>query len=116
MAALLEVEAVVSVPQPDGLQCVYAAEGSPLVSLYVRTPAEFEAERARFEDNGVVLPELTPVEGFEGRASVDPRYGSLNVTAGDEVVTVELTSPEAADEEAQLEREREIAGAALERL
>ena len=116
MASILKRDGVFAVPQDDGRECIYATEGQPLVSVFVRTPAQFEEERARFEDMGVELPELEPTSGFEDEATVDPRYNSLNVTAGDRIVTVEIIGPLSAIGSGQLELEKEIARAALEQL
>jgi len=67
---------------------------------------EFEAERARFEDRGFLLPPLEPVDRFDGTANVDPRYNSLNVIAGDLVVSVELLGTEPWDPTEQLALEK----------
>ena len=41
-----------------------------------------------------MLPALVPVEGFENEANVDPRYNSLNVTAGERIIGVEIVGTE----------------------
>jgi hypothetical protein len=116
MANMLEADDVIAAPQKNGYQCLYASQGKPIVSLYVRTPEQFDAERAKFEDNGILLPELVPVEGFDGQATIDPRHNSLNVSAEDLVVSVELvgTAPAGMDEQVALETR--IARAALEQI
>src|SRR4029079_3130561 len=81
-ADILDRDDVAAVPQQDDARCIYASDGQALVSVSVRTRAQFDAERDRFESNGFKLPELVPVEGFGNEANVDPRYNSLNVTAG----------------------------------
>ena len=103
-------------PQGNGYQCVYAADGQAVLSLAVRSPQQFEAERDEFEDHGVQLPPLEPVSGFDGEANVDPRYNSLNVVSGDEVVSVEILGAEPSDPGEQLELEKRIADAAVSRL
>jgi hypothetical protein len=117
MSDILDQEGVFSAPQSDRVTCIYAAEGQPLVALSIRTQTQFEAERAKFEDQGILLPELVAVDGFEGKANVDPRYNSLNVTAGDRIVSVEdVGGVEAWKSPEELELERAIARAALEHL
>jgi hypothetical protein len=116
MAAIWDVNETVASPQQNGADCVYASDGDPLVTLSVRTRAQFEAERARFESEGVQLPVLRPVADFDGGATVDPRYNSLNVPAGDLIVSVELLGVEPGSTSAQLELEKTIARAALDRL
>jgi hypothetical protein len=93
MASLWDVPKVNASPQDNGYECVYAADDRRIVSLAVRSSGEFEAERARFEDQGFLLPPLEPVDGVDGEANVDPRYNSLNVIAGDLVVSVQLSGP-----------------------
>jgi hypothetical protein len=56
------------------------------------------------------------VSGFDGEANVDPRYNSLNVFAGDLVVSVQLLGAEPADSAEQLAIEKRIAGAAVGQL
>jgi hypothetical protein len=116
MAAMLAVDEVIAAPQKNGYECLYASQGQAIVALSLRTQAQFEAERARFEDKGVLLPELVPVDGFEGDASIDPRYNSLNVSAQGLVVSVELVGPAPADQEEQVDLETRIARGALEQL
>jgi hypothetical protein len=116
MASILDRDDVFAAPQKDGARCIYAADGQPLVSVSLWTPEQFRAERDRFEENGVQLPELVAVDGFEGEANIDPRYNSLNVTSGGRIVSVEIVSAEPSDPTAQIELEREIARAAVERL
>jgi hypothetical protein len=82
----------------------------------VRSREQFEAERRRFESGGVQLPQLQPVEGFDGEATVDPRYNSLNVAADDRIVSVQVVSPEPSDAGEQLELEKRVARAALDSL
>ena len=89
MAEILQRDHVSAVPQNDG-RCIYASDGQALVSVSVRTREQFDAERDRFESGGVKLPELVPLEGFEDEANVDPRYNSLNVTAGERIISVEI--------------------------
>jgi hypothetical protein len=84
--------------------------------LGVRTPEQFEAERAQFEDRGVLLPPLEPADGFDGKATVDQRYNSLNVSAGDAVVSVQMVGTEPADPAEQVALETRIAQAAVEQL
>jgi len=115
MAEILDRDDVVAVPQDDG-RCIYASDGQALVSVSVRTRKQFDAERDRFEDSGVKLPELVTVEGFENEANVDPRYNSLNVAAGERIVSVEIVGTEPSDPEEQLELEKDVARAALERV
>jgi hypothetical protein len=116
LATILDRDDVFAAAQKDGVSCIYGADGQPLVSLSVRTPEQFQAERDRFEDNGFLLPELVAVDGFEGEANIDPRYNSLNVTSGGRIVSVEIVSAERSDPTAQIDLEREIARAALEHL
>jgi hypothetical protein len=116
MTSILDRDDVFAAPQKDGVRCIYGADGQPLVSVTLRTPEQFQAERDRFEDNGFQLPELVAVDGFKGEANVDPRYNSLNVTAGDRIVSVEVVDLAPFDAAAQLELERKIARAAVERL
>ena len=82
----------------------------------MRTRKQFDAERDRFENGGVKLPELVPVEGFEDQANVDPRYNILNVKAGERIITVEIVGTGPSDPEKQLELEKNVARAALERV
>jgi hypothetical protein len=103
-------------PQSNGLDCLYAADEEAVVLLGVRTPEQFDADRARFEDQGVLLPQLEPTDGFGGKATVDPRYNSLNVTAGDTVVSVQLVGAEPSDPAEQLALEKRIAQAAVDEL
>ena len=114
MADILDRDDVAAVPQQDDARCIYASDGQALVSLSVRTREQFDAERDRFESNGVKLPELVPVEGFGNEANVDPRYNSLNVTAGGRIISVEIVGTEPSDPEGQLELEKDVARAALE--
>jgi hypothetical protein len=116
MASIWDTGAMHSAPQQNGFDCIYASEGTPVVALSIRTPAQFQAERARFESRGVVLPPLDPVSGFDEDANVDPRYNSLNVTRGNLVVSVQLVGPVPMDPGEQLEIEKRIARSALERL
>ncbi|HYY75704.1 MAG TPA: hypothetical protein VE644_05215 [Gaiellaceae bacterium] len=116
MASIWDASEVRAHPQDNGYECVYAAENQPIVALAVRSPQEFEAERNRFEDWGVLLPPLEPVSGFDEEANVDPRYNSLNVTAGDFVVSVEILGAEPADPGEQLVIEKRIAQAAISQL
>ena len=116
MAELLDRDDVAAVPQEDGPRCIYASDGQALVSVSVRTREQFDAERDRFESSGVKLPELVPVEGFENEANVDPRYNSLNVTAGGRVISIEIVGTEPSDPEEQLELEKDAARAALDSL
>jgi hypothetical protein len=106
MASIWEVPKVIASPQDNGYECVYAADNQRIVSLAVRSSGEFEAERARFEDRGFLLPPLEPVDRFDGTANVDPRYNSLNVIAGDLVVSVELLGTEPWDPTEQLALEK----------
>src|SRR5215203_5804472 len=73
MASVWDVPKVNASPQDNGYECLYAAHNRAIVSLAIRSSREFEAERARFEDQGVLLPPLEPVSGFDGEANVDPR-------------------------------------------
>jgi hypothetical protein len=116
MASILEKDEVVAAPQKNGLECIYASQGDPLILLSVRTRKQFLAERDRFESGGFKLPRLDPLEGFDGEANVDPRYNSVNVTVGERVVGVQIVSPEPSDLADQLELEKRIARAALESL
>ena len=116
MASIWSVPEMTAHPQSNGFQCVYATNGQVVLSLAVRTPEQFEAERDQFEDRGVLLPPLEPVSGFDGEATVDPRYNSLNVVSGDEVVSVEILGAEPSDPGEQLELEKRIARAAVSRL
>jgi hypothetical protein len=113
MAEILDRDDLALVPQDDA-RCIYASDGQALVSVSVRTREQFDAERDRFESNGVKLPELVPVEGFGNEANVDPRYNSLNVTAGGRIISVEIVGTEPSDPEEQLELEKDVARAALE--
>jgi hypothetical protein len=116
LAEILDRDDVFAAPQNDGVRCIYGSEGQPLISLSVQTPEQFQAERDRFEDEGFELPELVAADGFGGEANIDPRYNSLNVTSGGQIVSVEIVGTEPSDPDAQIELEREIARAALERL
>lgn len=116
MADLLGVDEASAFPQKNGHQCLYASEGQAVVMLDVRTPAQFEAERAKFEDNGVRLPELVAADGFDGEANIDPRYNSLNVTGEGLVVSVQLVGTAPTDPDEQVDLETRIARAALEHL
>jgi hypothetical protein len=112
LASILDRDDVFAAPQKDGVLCIYGSKNDALVSVAVRTPEQFHAERDRFEDMGVMLPELVAVDGFEGEANVDPRYNSLNVTSAGRIVSVEIVGAEPSDP-AELELEKEIARAAL---
>jgi hypothetical protein len=116
MASILDRDEVIAAPQDNGLDCVYASEGLPVATVSVRTPEQFEAERARFEDMGAILPELVAETGFKGEATVDPRYNSLNVEAAGSIVSVEVVDLEPRDEAGQLELEKSIARAAVDAL
>jgi hypothetical protein len=116
MASIWDVPKVIASPQDNGYECVYAADNQRIVSLAVMSSGEFEAERARFEDRGFLLPPLEPVDGFDGKANVDPRYNSLNVIAGDLVVSVEILGTEPWAPAEQLALEKRIAGAAVGQL
>lgn len=59
---------------------------------------------------------MVPVEGFDDEANVEPRYNSLSVTAGERIITVEIVGTEPSDPEEQLELEKDVARAALERV
>jgi hypothetical protein len=107
---------VAAIPQDDGVECVYAADGEPVVGLAIRSPQAFDQERARFEDQGVLLPALEPTDGFDQEATIDPRYNSLNVTVGDLVVSVEMLGAEPADPGEQLDLEKQIARIAVNEL
>lgn len=115
MAEILDRDHISAVPQDDAL-CIYASDGQALVSVSVRTREQFDAERDRFENGGVKLPELVPVEGFEEEANVDPRYNSLNVMAAGRIVSVEIVGTEPSAPEEQLKLEKDVARAALERV
>ena len=116
MASILDEREAVAIPRESGYECAYAVVGQPVVSLAVRSPQQFQAERAKFEDQGILLPPLEPVSGFDDAATVDPRYNSLNVTAGDSIVSVEFLGPEPADPGEQLELEKQIARATVSQL
>jgi hypothetical protein len=116
MASIWDADEMRASPQQNGVDCLYASEDGPLVTLSVRTRAQFEAERARFESGGVVLPPLEPISGFAQGANVDPRYNSLNVPSGDLVVSVQLLGPEPGSFDEQLALEKTIARAALDRV
>jgi len=115
MAEILNRDHVSAVPQDHG-RCIYASDGQALVSVSVRTREQFDAERDRFESSGVKLPELVTVEGFGNEANVDPRYNSLNVVAGERIVSVEIVGTEPSAPVKQLELEKDVARAALERV
>jgi hypothetical protein len=115
MASILDKNEVLAAPQKNGLDCIYASEGNPLIRLSVRTRKQFQAERDRFESGGIKLPPLDPLEGFDGEANVDPRYNSLNVTAGERIVSVEVVGVEPSDPAEQVELEKRIAQAAIRR-
>jgi hypothetical protein len=102
-----------AIPRDNGYECIYAAHDQPVVSLAVRSPEQLQAERAKFEAQGILLLPLEPVSGFDDEATVDPRYNSLHVKAGDSVVSVELLGPEPADPGEQVELEKQIARAAV---
>ena len=116
MASILDERGAVAIPRDNGYECVYAVDGQPVVSLAVRSPQQFQAERAKFEDQGILLPPLEPVSGFDDAATVDPRYNSLNVTAGDSIVSVELLGTEPAAPGEQLEVEKQSARAIVNQL
>jgi hypothetical protein len=116
MASIWDASEVGANPQDNGYECVYTADNKAIVGLSVRSPQEFEAERKRFEDHGVLLPPLEPVSGFDDEANIDPRYNSLNVTAGDFVVSVEILGAEPANPGEQLVIEKRIARAAVSHL
>ena len=116
MSSILDNDDVFSAPQENSVDCIYATTGNPLIRLSVRTPEQFRAERDKFERKGIKLPALRPVGGFDGQANVDPRYNSLNVTAGDRIISVEIVAAEPSDPTAQLDLEKRIAQAALEAL
>jgi hypothetical protein len=116
MSKIVDRADVFAVPQKDGVRCIYGSEGQPIATVSVMTAAQFAAERARFEDNGFLLPKLVAVTGFDAEANVDPRYNSLNVTSGNKIVSVEIESPELSSPGEQLELEKSIARAALENL
>jgi hypothetical protein len=116
MASIWDAPEMTAHPQDNGLDCLYAADDDAVVMLGVRSQRRFEAERARFEDQGVLLPPLEPTEGFDVKATVDPRYNSLNVSAGETVVSVQMVGTEPADPGEQLELETRIAQAAVEEL
>jgi hypothetical protein len=116
MASIWGASEMTAHPQSNGLDCIYAAGDEVVVLLGVRSQQRFEAERARFEDQGVLLPPLETTSGFEERATVDPRYNSLNVEVGDDVVSVEMVAAEPTDPAQQLALEKRIARAAVGRL
>jgi hypothetical protein len=116
LASILDKDDVFAAPQKDGVRCIYGSEGQALVSISVQTPEQFQAERDRFEDNGIKLPELVAVNGFDGEATIDPRYNSLNVTSGGRIVSIAIVGTEPSDPDAQIAVEGEIARAALEHL
>jgi hypothetical protein len=116
MASVLDRDEVLAAPQKNGLDCIYASDGQPLILVSVRTPEQFAAERARFEDKGIKVPELVPATGFDQEATIDPRYNSLNVEAGRRIVSIEIVGVEPTDAAEQVELEKEIARAALEAL
>jgi len=116
MSTILDESDVFAAPQQNGLDCIYATEGNPLIRVTVRTQEQFQADRDKFENQGIRLPPLQPVEGFDGDANVDPRYNSLNVSAGDQIVSVEVVGREPSDPADQLDLERQIARAALDSL
>jgi hypothetical protein len=116
MASILDRDDVLAAPQKNGLECIYASGGDPLILVTVRTREQFQAERDRFESTGVKLPPLEPVDGFAGEANTDPRYNSLNVTSGERIVSVQVVSPEPSNTGDQLDLEKRIARAAVERL
>jgi hypothetical protein len=116
MASIWGAAEVSAIPQDNGYECIYAADNQPIVTLAVRSPEEFDAERKRFEGRGVLLPPLQPVSGFDEEANVDPRYNSLNVTAGDFVISVEIFAVEPADPSERLAIEKRIAQAAVGQL
>jgi hypothetical protein len=116
MASIWGVSSMNASPQKNGVECIYAANNELMALLTVRSPEEFEAERARFEDQGLLLPPLEPTGGFEEEATIDPRYNSLNATAGDVVVSVQIVGTEPSDPDDQLELEKRIARAAVEHL
>jgi hypothetical protein len=116
MASILDAPETTAIQGDNGYECIYAAHGQPVVSLAVRSPQQFQAERAKFEDQGILVPPLEPVSGFDDQATVDPRYNSLNVTAGDSVVSVQLLGTEPADPGEQVELEKQIARAAVSQL
>jgi hypothetical protein len=116
MASIWGVSSMNASPQENGLECIYSANDELMALLTVRSPEEFEAERARFEDQGLLLPPLEPTGGFEEEATIDPRYNSLNATAGDVVVSVQIVGTEPSDPDDQLELEKRIARAAVEHL
>jgi hypothetical protein len=116
MASILGAPDARAFPQANGYGCIYAARDQAVAWLAIRSPQQFEAERARFEDHGVLLPSLEPVSAFDGDATVDPRYNSLNVTSGDSIITIELLEPKPADPGEQLDLEKRIAAVALSQL
>jgi hypothetical protein len=63
MASIWGVSRMNASPQDNGLDCLYAADDEAIVMLGVRSQRQFEAERARFEDQGVQLPPLEPADG-----------------------------------------------------
>jgi hypothetical protein len=116
MASIWDAPEVRANPQDNGYECVYAADNQAIVALAIRSPGEFEAERKRFEDQGVLLPPLEPVSGFDEEANVDPRYNSLNVIARDFVISVQILGAEPSDRGEQLVIEKRIAQAAVSQL
>jgi hypothetical protein len=116
MASVWNGGDIAAIPQDNGVNCVYAADGEPVVGVAIRSPEAFEEERARFEDQGILLPPLEPTDGFDQEATVDPRYNSLNVTAEDLVVSVEILGRDPADAGEQLDLEKQIARMAVNEL
>jgi hypothetical protein len=116
MGSILDKGGLFAAPQQDGIDCIYATEGNPLIRLSVWTRAQFEAERDKFENQGVRLPSLRPLKGFDEEANVDPRYNSVNVTSGDQIVSVEIVGREPSDPAEQLDLEKQIARAAVDAL
>ena len=116
MASILDRKSVLAAAQKNGLDCIYAADGQALILLSVRTPEQFASERARFEDNGIVLPDLVAITGFEQEANVDPRYNSLNVDVSGRIVSIQVVGSEPTDPAEQLELEQRIARAAVDAL
>jgi hypothetical protein len=116
MASILDTDDVFAAPQQNGTDCIYATKGNPLIRLTVWTRAQFQAERDKFENQGVKLPPLEPVDGFRGQANIDPRYNSLNVPSDGRIVSVEVIGREPSDPAAQLDLEKRIAEAAVDAL
>jgi hypothetical protein len=116
MASIWDEEEMRAVPTHDGQECVYLRGDEKVAALWIRTHEQFMAERKRFTDIGVLLPPLTPVDGFPSSANIDPRYNSLNVSLQDSVVSVEILGREPTEPAEQVEIEKRIAHAALERL